>query len=221
MNTTPKGLAIGVLAVALAAPSWASDHIDGVRTTADPAADLTDLFTFVSPKDPNRLVLIMNVHPVTVGITRFSDAVDYKFRIRPVTDPSTLTPSNDPRQEQSIVCTFSTGNLITGSQNATCTFNLGNGTDSIQFSTRGNGYRAGGDGERGGRRVFAGVRSDPWFLDLGKTLAFNNNVHTPDPTSLPGVNGLWGQNVLSIVVEVDKSELGGSVLAVTAQTVRK
>ena len=33
------------------------------------------------------------------------------------------------------------------------------------------------------------------------------------------INGLQGQNVLSIVVEIDKARLGGPMLAVTAQTV--
>jgi hypothetical protein len=41
------------------------------------------------------------------------------------------------------------------------------------------------------------------------------------PFGGPGVNGLYGQNILSIVVEVDKNRLPGPVLAVTAQTVRK
>ena len=34
-------------------------------------------------------------------------------------------------------------------------------------------------------------------------------------------NGLQGQNILSIVVELDKKKLSSPLLAVTAQTVRK
>ena len=72
--------------------------------------------------------------------------------------------------------------------------------------------------EQGIARVFAGVRSDPWFLDLGKTVAFDKGQHIQ---KAGGSNGLHGQNILSIVVEIDKSKLNGPLLAITAQTVRK
>jgi hypothetical protein len=36
-----------------------------------------------------------------------------------------------------------------------------------------------------------------------------------------GSNGLAGKNVLSIVVEVDKAKMPGTLLAVAGQTVRK
>ena len=44
-----------------------SDHVDGPRTTADPAIDLTDLYAFVSPENPKRMVLIANVFPGAGG----------------------------------------------------------------------------------------------------------------------------------------------------------
>jgi hypothetical protein len=198
----------------------ASDHIDGLKTAVDVAADLTDVFTFVSPADPSKLVLIMNVHNLASSRSRFADAVDYKFRIRPIHDASSLQPSTDPKEEQSIVCTFSGGTvLIDPKQQATCTFNLGASTETLTFDTRGGPYRAGGSAQQGGIRVFAGVRSDPWFLDLVKTVAFNAGL-LPVPHTL-ATNGLDGNNVLSIVVEIDKQRLAGPLLAVTAQTVRK
>src|SRR5688572_20774164 len=87
----------GAAAFTLApASSHASDHSDGVKTALDLAADITDLFTFTSPKDPNKLVMIMNVNGFAGPSSRFSDAVDYKFRIRPIADAKTLVPSTDP-----------------------------------------------------------------------------------------------------------------------------
>jgi len=216
--------ALPLLAVLIGAPtpSQASDHADGVKTTLDLAADLTDLFTFTSPKDPNKLVMIMNVHGLANRTSRFSNAVDYKFRIRPIDDAKTLTPSADPSKEQSIVCSFSGGiAFIDAKQRATCAFNLGgqHGTQTISFDTRAPNYTAGGASPDGGiARVFAGVRSDPWFLDLGKTVAFDKGTKVD---RAGGSNGLHGMNVLSIVVEIDKSKLNGSLLAITAQTVRK
>ena len=202
------------------APSRASDHVDGVKTALDIGADITDVYTFVSPKDPQKVVFVMNVHPLSFKNSRFSNVVDYKIRIRPIEDAQTLAPSSDPRKEQSIVCNFSGGLvLLDGKQRATCTVSLGSATETISFDTRGGAYRAGGSGEKNGIRIFAGVRSDTWFLDLSRTVKFNTGIRV-DQNS-PGSNGLQGQNVLSIVVEVDKQRLAGPLLAVTGQTVRK
>ena len=210
-------LGCAVLALGISSTGQASDHFDGITTSIDRAADLSDLFVFTSPEDASKLVLILNVHPLAGRSTKFSNSVDYKFRVRPIDDKSTLLPSSDPRREGSIVCTFSGGGLFNASQDASCAFNLVNGRHVLKFSTRGGGYLAGGEGVRAGARVFAGVRSDPWFLDLAKTLKYNAGYEV----SPGGSNGLANQNVLSIVVEVDKTWLPGPLLAVTAQTVRK
>ncbi len=199
--------------------SRASDHVDGIKTALDNSADITDVFTFTSPKDPNKLVLIMNVNGFARSGSRFSNAVDYKFRIRPIADARTLAPSADPAQERSIVCSFANRTFaLNGNQRATCAFNLGGAAETLTFETRGGNYRAGGSAQRGGLRVFAGARSDPWFLDLAKILKFSAGLPV---LPVSGVNGLHGTNVLSIVVEVDKARLPGPLLAVTAQTVRK
>lgn len=211
---------VAAFALGSSTPSHASDHIDGLKTAVDNAADITDVFAFTSPKDPNKLVLIMNVHGTAFSRSRFSNAVDYRFRLRPIDDAKTLRPSADASKERGIVCSFSGGLvLVDANQRATCRFELEGGNETITFATRGDGYRAGGSAEQNGIRVFAGVRSDPWFLDLAKTLQYNNGL--PVPRVQPGVNGLWGQNVLSIVVELDKSRVPGPLLAVNAQTVRK
>jgi len=161
----------------------------------------------------------MDVHPLAFSSSQFSDAVNYTFRIRPVPDATLLTPSSDPTQEVTIVCTFAGGvPLIDPTQTATCNFNFLDGTDTLTFPTRTGDYTAGGSGQDGQTRTFAGVRSDPWFLDLGKILKLNGGQPI---SSDPGTNGLAGQNVLSIVVEVDKGHLPGSLLAITAQTVRQ
>ncbi len=202
------------------APSRASDHADGLKTTIDNAADLTDLYTFTSPENPDKLVLIMNVHPLAGARSRFSNAVDYVFRIRPIDDARGLKPNADAAREQKITCSFSGGIfLVEPKQHATCTFAFGRGSvETVEFDTRSADYGAGGSGARNGLRVFAGARSDTWFLDLGKAVKYINGATVPNG---PGKNGLQGSNVLSIVVEVDKSRLAGPLLAVTAQTVRK
>jgi hypothetical protein len=212
---------VALCAAVAAIPSGAqaSDHADGLKTALDKAADITDLFVFTSPTDAGKLVLIMNVHPVAFSAAQFSDAVDYKFRIRPIENSKTLAPSSDASKEQSIVCSFGGGlPLVEPKQKATCAFNLLGGTETISFDTRGPDHKAGGAGQSSTTRVFAGVRSDPWFADIVKVVKYEKGTLPPNG---PGLNGLYGWNVLSIVVEVDKSRLPGPLLAVTAQTVRK
>ena len=50
----------------------ASDHLDGPRATADPQADITDVFAFTSPEDPSRVVLAMAVSPYATDASTFS-----------------------------------------------------------------------------------------------------------------------------------------------------
>jgi hypothetical protein len=64
-----------------------ADHGAGPRATANPEIDITDLFAFPSPERPGHLVLIMNAYPFKeIEATRllFSDAIDYRIRVRPV-----------------------------------------------------------------------------------------------------------------------------------------
>jgi hypothetical protein len=214
-------LAAGAVAavVVMVKASDASDHIDGLKTTVDNAADVTDVFAFTSPNDANKLVLIMNVHTLANSRSRFSDAVDYRFRIRPIADAQTMTPSSDASKERSIVCRFSGGMaIVVPRQLVRCTARLETGVEEVAFDTREGAYRAGGEMQGESMRVFAGVRSDPWFLDAAKTLKYNASLPVLPG---PGINGLWGQNVLSIVVEVDKQALPGPLLAVTGQTIRR
>lgn len=214
--------AAAFLAVVLAGPatSRASDHVDGVKTALDRGGDITDVYVFPSPQDANKVVLVMNTRSLATSMSRFSNAVDYKFRIRPIADAKTLAPSTDVSKEQSITCTFDGGlPFLNARQNGECKLHLARGNESIQFSTRGaSGVRAGGMAQKGDIKVFAGARSDTWFLDLGKTIKVNKGERVANSS---GSNGLQGTNVLSIVVEMNKSRIGNSLIAVTGQTVRK
>ena len=40
-----------------------SDHISGPRALAEPIADITDVYAFPSPQDPQHLVLVLNTLP--------------------------------------------------------------------------------------------------------------------------------------------------------------
>jgi Domain of unknown function (DUF4331) len=51
----------------------------------DPSVDITDFYTFPSPECRGNLVLIMDVFPMASPHALFSDAVAYRFRLRPLT----------------------------------------------------------------------------------------------------------------------------------------
>ena len=64
-----------------------SDHNSGPRALADPVVDITDLYVFPNPERPGSLVLVLDVFPNAEPTALFSDAVDYRFRVRPVKIP--------------------------------------------------------------------------------------------------------------------------------------
>jgi hypothetical protein len=69
-----------------------SDHGAGPRSIANPEVDITDVFAFPSPERPGHLVMVMNTYPFKeIEATRlfFSDALDYRIRVRGVRVAST------------------------------------------------------------------------------------------------------------------------------------
>ena len=63
------------------------DHFSSPRVFDDPAADIADVYVFPSPERPGRIVLVLTVFPSATVTSLFSDAITYRFRIRPVTVP--------------------------------------------------------------------------------------------------------------------------------------
>jgi uncharacterized protein DUF4331 len=78
-----------------------ADHFSGPRTLADPAADITDVHAFPSPERPGHLVLVMNVFPLTAATALFSDALSYRFRVRPITQGRAgVAPAFEPGEDE-------------------------------------------------------------------------------------------------------------------------
>jgi hypothetical protein len=193
-----------------------SDHFSGPRALADPAADITDVYAFPSPERPGHLVLVMNVLPLAAATSLFSDALSYRFRVRPVT-PVTAAPAFAVGpDEYAFDVTFAAPLQGNGSgvmaQYGTCTTPSG---QQVSFLV--------GDesAQTPGLRIFAGPRLDPFFID------FVHHIATEAQEKLAfrpaeAVNGLEGQNVLSIVVEFDTAVFcpgSGPLLAAVAETV--
>jgi uncharacterized protein DUF4331 len=196
-----------------------TDHNSSPRAVAEPAIDIGDLYVFPSPTRPGRLVLVMTVFPNAWPGALFSDAANYRFRIRPVTiAASGPGPSFEVgTDEYTVTCTFAVPVPTDGAghpvQAGTCTLPNGATVSFRVDDTQG--------AEAPGARVFAGLRMDPLFIDgtgYVKTLATRHVAFQEH-----GTNTADGWNILSIVVDLDVATMlgraPGTLFAVAAETV--
>ena len=165
-----------------------SDHFSGPAVMGDPSVDITDFYAFPSPERPGNLVLIMNVFPLATSQSFFSDV-----RHLPVStaaaDAGRAAASRTARQN-----TRSTSPSVMCRKEA----QFRKGISSHPTGAR-RASSAGEPLEQDGMRVFAGLVSDPFFMDveaairtdLAGKLSFNTAVNT-----------VQCRDVLSIVVEV-------------------
>lgn len=196
-----------------------SDHFSGPRALAGPAGDICDVYAFPSPERPGHLVLAMTVQPLATPDSSFSDAIVCRFRLRPLEiDEDRRSFTFGPEEsELAFTCTFESprpgADGATAEQEGWCTSPSG---ETARFRVH---------DERGGRidglRVYAGLRSDPFFIDLP---AWQESLGTGRLAfKQEGQNSLAGFNALGVVVEVDGKLLpknGASpLLAVVAETV--
>jgi len=216
----------------LCQPTQSADHVDGPAASADPAADITDVFAWMSP-DTLFVFLAMNLVRNATPASRFSDSVQYVFHT--TSRPAFASP---PSVETTIICTF----------NAAQTIQCWVGFDDY---VTGDASSVNGIPSVVGRfRVFAGLRNDPFFFNLagfrvvGRTVASLAGTLQLDAAGCPrldaatsadlvnklstapgggvAVNNFDKFNVLSIVLAVDKTLLtrNGPVLSVWGSTNR-
>src|SRR5260221_7655831 len=168
-----------------------SDHISGPRAIADPVTDITDVFAFPSPESRRHLVLIMNVFPYAGPSACFSDAVIYRFRLRSVSFAPDSRAFAAGVDELTFDCMFAvpTGADSAGQpvQDGRCAMPNG---EIVPFHV--NDENGGG---AQGVRIFAGQRSDPFFLDgpmAAPTLATGKLAFKQ-----VGSDRLYGKNALA------------------------
>ncbi|MGC1294764.1 MAG: DUF4331 family protein [Alloacidobacterium sp.] len=187
-----------------------SDHVDGPRSIGDPSIDLTDLFAFTSPANPDHTVLVANVFPSAGVSAMFSNVVNHSIVVRRMAvaglgEAAKFKPDD---QEYRFNCKFSA--LERGSdgsksmQKGTCTFP---GGQELSFFVN---DEKGATTPDGVFRVFAGLRSDPFYL------AWLVAILKKFP------NLLQHDNVLSIVIEFDTRRVldpdKGQLFGVIAET---
>jgi len=186
-----------------------SDHVDGPRSIGEPAADLTDLFAFTSPADPGRTVLAMCVFPSAGESAVFSNVIDYSIAVRRVTVAGLGDAAKFQASDDEIRFTFrfevlerDAAGKVT--QRGVCTL-----PDHREVALTVN-DETGASTPEGDVRVFAGLRSDPFYLAvIAATLEKVPNL-------------LQHDNVLSMVVEVDTGRRlrpeAGSLFGAIAET---
>src|SRR4029453_9123418 len=187
-----------------------SDHVDGPRSIGEPAADVTDLFAFTSPANPARTVLAACVFPSAGEDAIFSNAIDHSIVVRRVSVTGIGNAAKFQPADEEIRFIFrfevldrdAPGNVI---QRGVCILSDGRELPVTVNDEKGTST------PEGDFRVFAGLRSDPFYLAwIAATLEKVPNL-------------LQHDNVLCIVVEFDTRRVldpaKGSLFGAIAETV--
>ena len=187
-----------------------SDHFSGPAVMGDPAVDITDFYAFPSPERPGNLVLIMDVFPLATPKSLFSDVLTHRFRLRPLTRE--VRGIEHGSAEYQVDVRF--GDLADGAS-------VQNG-GIVTSDGREASFVVGKPLETGGLHIFAGLVSDPFFMDVeafirtdmsGK-LSFNK----------AGANLAQFRDCLTIVVEAPCAPIierfdGVSLVGAIAETI--
>jgi hypothetical protein len=171
-----------------------ADHSDAI----DPRTDITDLFVFQSPADPERSVFVLNVFPAaSEPASSFNSDASYELKIDTDGDFEAdvsfhVQFAAEPAGQPNARVYHSSGRMACGT---------GPGGEVV---IQGAPVSAGGDVQittRDGFRFFAGLRSDPWFADVD---GFLNGF------AFTGHDTFADRNVLGIVLEVPNASLGAA-----------
>jgi Domain of unknown function (DUF4331) len=228
-----------ILVAALTVPNRmkASDHADTAENFNRIGADMTDVFIFPSPVNDKNVVIVMDVHGLIPagqgGNASFDPQVLYQMKFDTtgdyVEDLVIQARFVGVGAKQQVVISGPAKPLMTGTTTVFGRPYATTGTINQAFSPV------------AGMEVFAGVRSEPFFFDLNRFFAIlpdrmtpltGNQVNSPSimAANTPEVNGFRGfpvgsgfdtdpasdflknLNVLSIVVELPRTALGGGMV---------
>lgn len=219
MTNKMKVLGAGFLiAVASGAYLIAADHIDAPGVTgagsASIGSDITDVYSFASG---DNMVFVVNTQgllsPSATATATFDEEVMIEINI----DNSS---TKDNIEDLVIQATFEGGKVRVYGPAAPVTTGLQStllGTVAVEAAITMGATPV--IGTNNGIKVFAGPRDDPFFFDLaqfkailaGTATSFNN----------PGTDTFAGTNVMALVIEVPKSQLGTGTINIWATSNRK
>lgn len=182
----------------------AADHIDAPAVSGT-SADITDFYAFQG-EDTNNLVFVANLQgllsPSATSTASFDENVMVEFNI----------DTNDDKVEDIIIQAIPrNGKMYFFGPYAPNVTGIDSQINEEAIKSEVTISSYGSDAiiaNSSGMKFFAGPRDDPFFMDFaryGEILAGN-----APGFSNPGADTFAGSNVLSIVVEVPKSKIGGS-----------
>jgi hypothetical protein len=183
---------------------------------ADARLDLTDLYAFPAPCDPQKSILIMNVHPSSTVVnpeptTGEPFAPDSLYELKIDTDDDSVADIAFRFEFFSIPgggMQLATVRRVEGPAAARTDDDGRIIFPSASVSTGQNAQIT----DAGGYRFFAGWRSEPFFFD---TLGAINDL------TFTGSDFFLDKNVCSIVLEVPNSELGSRPVGLWARTLTR
>ena len=185
-RATVMGLFVALLAVFLMVPVGilqGADHRDAPSADEDPVADIADVYTFLNPLDPTKLVIAMTVNGFAVPAVRstysLGPEVLYQFKI----------DNTGSANEALVIQVTAEGFESSGLRDPRCPVNaatgqggqfievvgpakpkkVGNVTELV--STKGNPSVSGCTNtvlSGGGIRAWAGLVADPFVVDIGQ-----------------------------------------------------
>jgi Domain of unknown function (DUF4331) len=219
----------------------ASSHREAPLIADDPAADNTDVYAFVSPEKPSTVTIIANYYPFQdpaggpnyyrfdptvryeLKVDNDGDAeedVTYRFRFSTTVgngntylyNTNQVTSSDDP--DLNVKQTY-TVTRVTSGGSAELRPDLVKRVPPANVGPRSNPtydpfqgvVDLGSD-----RKVFAGPRDDPFFVDLGSIFDLGglrpfNEAHVIPLMREGGEDGVRNYNVFSIAIQVPKTDL--------------
>lgn len=203
MKKTKILLGIGILAAA-GFFVIAADHIDAPAVTGG-TSDITDFYAFQG-ENQNNIAFVVNVQglltPASTGAASFDENVMIEINIDTDGDAiEDLVIQAAPRDGKM----YFFGPAAPATTGINSTFLAGVTPNNVAITAYNSNAIVANNGDM---KFFAGPRDDPFFFDSGQFGAILGGTATG--FNNPGTDTFAGTNVLSIVVEVPKSMIGGT-----------
>ena len=206
-----RKILLGLAAIALVSGAIiAADHIDAPEVKGG-TSDITDFYAFQGENTDN-LVFVANVQgllsPEASKTAKFDPNVMIEFNI----------DTNDDKIEDYVIQAIPSGTnmSIYGPAVPNETGSMSTILDDMYMSSvkitpyKNDAFTTTTNASAvTGVKAFAGLRDDPFFMDFAQYTAIVGGT-APGGFNNPGADTFAGTNVLSVVVEVPKSMIGGT-----------
>jgi hypothetical protein len=194
------GIAVIIIAGII---SIAADHIDAPAVTGG-TSDITDFYAFQGQNTSN-LVFVANVQGLLSPTATANAAFDENTMIE-----INIDTDGDNVEDLVIQAVARDGKMYffgpaAPSQTGLNSTFLSGTPNSVDITTYGSSEVV---ASSGGMNFFAGPRDDPFFFDFAQYSAIIGG--TASEFNNPGADTFAGTNVMSIVIEVPKSMIGGT-----------